>query len=138
MSPLPEPSVVLFAKDMARLAQFYEQVTALHVVAQAPDHVMLAVPGFQLVVHAIPAAIARGITISSPPKVREDLPLKLALPVQDIMAARLAAAALGGALLPAQREWQARGFVACDGHDPEGNVFQVRMAATNTTTTAPT
>ena len=32
--------------------------------------------------------------------------------------------------LPTTAEWQAseRGFRACDGHDPEGNVIQVREA----------
>lgn len=27
------------------------------------------------------------------------------------------------------KEWEARGFRACDGRDPEGNVLQVREAA---------
>lgn len=129
MPHLPMPSAVLFAKDMARLAQFYEHVTALVLVAQGNDHVLLEAAGFQLVVHAIPTGIAKGITISSPPHVREDLPLKLALPVHSLADAREAAARLGGELQPAKKEWQARGFVACDGHDPEGNVFQLRMAA---------
>jgi predicted enzyme related to lactoylglutathione lyase len=39
------------------------------------------------------------------------------------------AAAHGGAVQPAAREWEARGFRACDGHDPEGNIFQVRERA---------
>jgi hypothetical protein len=28
-----------------------------------------------------------------------------------------------------EKEWSARGFRACDGYDPEGNVFQVREKA---------
>ncbi len=43
--------------------------------------------------------------------------------------ARKQAAALGGQVGPKAREWQARGFRACDGFDPEGNVFQVRETA---------
>ena len=39
------------------------------------------------------------------------------------------AAALGGQIGPKQKQWTARGFTACDGFDPEGNVFQVRETA---------
>ena len=37
-----------------------------------------------------------------------------------------AAERLGGRVKPVHDEWEARGFRACDGHDPEGNVIQVR------------
>lgn len=43
-----------------------------------------------------------------------------------IAAARSLAAANGGAIKSPQHEWEARGFRACDGYDPEGNVIQVR------------
>ena len=33
---------------------------------------------------------------------------------------------LGGAIKPPEAEWEARGFRAVDGHDPEGNVVQFR------------
>ena len=46
----------------------------------------------------------------------------------DLMHADDAHAVLGGEVWPVDREWEAasRGFRACDGRDPEGNVFQVR------------
>ena len=43
--------------------------------------------------------------------------------------ARARAPALGGRLAPAGKEWAARGFRACDGVDPEGNVVQFREPA---------
>ena len=48
--------------------------------------------------------------------------------VPSIAEARVRAAGLGGEVWPVDREWEAtsRGFRACDGRDPEGNVFQVR------------
>jgi predicted enzyme related to lactoylglutathione lyase len=61
--------------------------------------------------------------------VRHDSYLKVCLPVASLAEARARAEALGGRLYPAQQEWQARGFRACDGHDPEGNVFQLRESA---------
>lgn len=45
------------------------------------------------------------------------------------MRTRVTAASLGGHIKPAAAEWSARGFRACDGHDPEGNVLQVRETA---------
>jgi len=27
-----------------------------------------------------------------------------------------------------EREWELRGANVCDGHDPEGNIFQLRQA----------
>jgi len=50
-------------------------------------------------------------------------------PVDSLAAARARVAMLGGRLDPADREWSARGFRACDGVDPEGNVFQLREPA---------
>lgn len=54
---------------------------------------------------------------------------RLCLPVESIATARTTAARLGGTIRPAGSEWEARGFRACDGHDPEGNVLQVRENA---------
>jgi predicted enzyme related to lactoylglutathione lyase len=123
------PSAVVFAKDVTRLARFYAQVIGMAEVASDAQHVVLGAEGFQLVVHGIPAAIARQIEITSPPELREETALKICLPVESIAAARAYAAALGGGVQAARAEWTARGFRACDGHDPEGNIFQVREAA---------
>ena len=129
MPSRPLPSAVVFAKDVPRLAAFYAQVVGMQEVASDAHHVVLGAEGFQLVVHGIPAAIARQIEISSPPELREETALKICLPVESISAARAHATALGGGVKAPRAEWTARGFRACDGHDPEGNVFQVREAA---------
>ena len=106
----------------------------LYLAAGAKDEVLvddegysvMEVDGLQLVVHALPGEpqVAEGQL-----RVREDSYVKLCLPVESIAAARALAAANGGAIKPAQHEWEARGFRACDGHDPEGNVIQVRETA---------
>jgi hypothetical protein len=43
-----------------------------------------------------------------------------------LQGAREAAARNGGRLRPAEDEWGARGFRACEGVDPDGNVIQCR------------
>ena len=127
MQSTPKPGAVVFAKDLERVARFYEQLLALSVTHAEHDHVILESSSFQLIVHAIPQHNASSITISVPPEVREETPIKLLFPVSSIAEARAAASALGGQVGPSQREWQAGGIRACDGYDPEGNVFQLRQ-----------
>ncbi|MEP7301741.1 MAG: VOC family protein [Caldimonas sp.] len=118
---------VIFAKDVGTLARFYSELLSMAVVHSARDHVVLEVPGCQLVVHAIPARVANTIEITAPPALRTQTPIKLFFRVASLADARARAASLGGGLSPADKEWEARGFRACDGHDPEGNVLQLRQ-----------
>jgi predicted enzyme related to lactoylglutathione lyase len=126
MSTALKPGAVVFAKDLQRMARFYERVLSLAVVHAEADHVVLESAVQQIVIHAIPPRWAAGITIAVPPERREDTPIKLFFAVDSIDALRATAAALGGRIDPPARAWQARGFRAVDGHDPEGNVLQLR------------
>lgn len=126
MSTQPKPSAVIFAKDIATLAHFYAEVVGMNEAYRDKDHIVLDAEVFQLVIHGIPKKVAEQVQISVPPQVRENTPIKICLPVDSIEQARLRAAALGGQVGAKGKEWEARGFRACDGFDPEGNVFQVR------------
>ena len=124
-----KPAAVIFARDIDTLARFYRETAEMTEVHRDSDHVVLNEDGFQVVVHAIPKQIAATIEITSPPEVREETPIKICLPVSNIERARAKAAELGGNIGPKSKEWAAWGFRACDGCDPEGNVFQVRESA---------
>jgi predicted enzyme related to lactoylglutathione lyase len=117
---------VVYAKDLGRVSRFYSELVGLAIVEEAPSFVVLESSSFQLVVVAMAPAIAAQITISSPPVRRENTALKLGFAVADLAAAREAAARLGGELNGPEREWKFQGRRVCDGHDPEGNVIQVR------------
>jgi predicted enzyme related to lactoylglutathione lyase len=67
--------------------------------------------------------------ITKPAVRRSGTPIKLFFPVAVIAKARTAAISLGGMVDPADCEWTGDGFRACDGQDPEGNVFQLREEA---------
>lgn len=125
----PKPGAVVFAKNIERVARFYEALAGLSVTLAERDHIVLESEHIELVIHAIPKRLADGITITDPPAVREGTPIKLFFPVESLAQARASAPALGGQLGAAAKEWEARGFRACDGHDPEGNVFQLRQRA---------
>ena len=108
------------------MAQFYVGVAGFVVAHSEPELMVLESPAQQLILHGIPKHIARTIVVTSPPTRREETAVKLVFPVESIAKARSEAPALGGELNPSKKEFEARGFRACDGHDPEGNVIQFR------------
>jgi predicted enzyme related to lactoylglutathione lyase len=120
---------VVYAKNLARMSAFYEQVTGLPVTHFHADYAVLQSGAVQLVVHSIPAHIAASITVADPPARREDTAVKLMFVVPSIAQARALAASLGGELNPPDREWQFGAYRVCDGHDTEGNVIQLRQHA---------
>jgi predicted enzyme related to lactoylglutathione lyase len=125
LSVTPKPSVVIFVADVRRVSTFYRELASMTVLVEADDHTVMEVEGLQLVVHGLsgePRVSQRPDEV----RVREDAYVKVCLPVSSIATARRLAAANGGAIKSPQHEWEARGFRACDGHDPEGNVIQVR------------
>jgi hypothetical protein len=129
MSDHERAGAVLYAKDVARVSAFYAGIAGMAVTHTEADHVVLESPSLQLVVVAIPAAIAATIDIADPPQRRTDTPIKLAFAVESLDGARKAAPLLGGELDPVEREWVFRQHRVCDGHDPEGNVVQFRVRA---------
>jgi predicted enzyme related to lactoylglutathione lyase len=124
-----KPGAVVFAKDLVRIARFYEAVCQMTTTHTDKDLVVLESAMQQLVIHGIPKKIAQSITISSPPRPRSDTAVKLVFPVDSIAKARIRAGEFGGGIHPATNEFVARGFRACDGFDPEGNVVQFREDA---------
>jgi predicted enzyme related to lactoylglutathione lyase len=117
---------VLYAKSVERVSPFYVECCGLKVAHAEDDHVVLESPMFQLVILAIPDAIAASISIAMPPARRENTPIKLVFQVDSIDAIRRVIASVGGELDPPEREWQYQNKRVCDGCDPEGNVVQFR------------
>jgi len=124
-----KPGAVLFAKDLPRVAKFYERLFSMNVTHSDKGVIVLESPRQQLIVHGIPKRIAESIKIKTPPTRRSDTAVKLVFPVASIARARSKAPTLGGRVDPKGKEFEARGFRACDGHDPEGNVIQLRENA---------
>ncbi len=127
-TPVTEAAgTVIYAKDVARVAAFYEHAAGLPVVHHEADHIVLESPAFQLVVLAVPETLAATIRVDVPSERRTNTAIKPVLFVRDIAATRTRAVLHGGELNPAAREWIFRGHCVCDGHDPEGNVVQFRQ-----------
>ena len=124
---MPDPAragLLVYAKELERLAAFYEALLLMSRIHGSAELIILQSPDIQLVVHAIPADIASTIDIEFPPVRREQTALKFFFTVGSIAIARATAAKLGGEVFLEQ--WDGPGFRVCNACDPEGNIFQVR------------
>ena len=129
MTQLGLIGAVLYARDLDRLVEFYASVAGIEPQTVEKGFATLGAGPTQFVIVRIPKRIADTIEIATPPEPREDTPLKLVFFVEDIARARERAAELGGAVNAMEREWEFEGARVCDGHDPEGNIFQLRQAS---------
>lgn len=116
----------VYANQLDRVSSFYATVCGLSTALRERDFVVLEKGPLQLVVVRIPDHVASIIQVTSPPVRREDTALKLMFVVESIAGSRAAALELGGVIDAVEREWEFQGVRVCDGHDPEGNVIQVR------------
>lgn len=117
---------VIYAKELQRLSGFYQQVLGQQLQHAEPDHEVIASADFQLVLHAIPTAVAAQIAITQPPTAREDTAIKLFFTVPSLDQVTSTLEQLGGRW--AAPAWPGPGFTARNAVDTEGNVFQLREA----------
>src|SRR5580658_5005506 len=128
MEPMRLGCAMLYVKDLTRMKEFYSEMLGIEPIVSElakewPESwAEFDAGGARLALHAIPAEIARGIEISSPPKPRERNPVKLIFRVEDVRAERARLESLGITML--NRSWQ-NPAESCDGIDPEGNIFQI-------------
>jgi len=113
---------MLFVKDLPRMTVFYRDVLGLrpNEETRLPDWVEFH-GSAQFSLHAIPGAIAAGISIDSPPRPREQGATKLTFVVKDVEATLASIEGMGLPLL--KRAWG-----GVEAVDPEGNVFGLRPA----------
>ena len=118
------PGAVIFTHDHRRLAKFYEAVANLSITLSDDQVTVLRSDIFELVLHALHGEPV----VKEPPDVREDSYIKPFFVVTSLAETRELAVAQGGRLKPADKEWEGRGFRACEGMDPDGNVIQFRVS----------
>ena len=127
MSGPARAGLFIYAKDLSRLAKFYESFLGMTRAHATPDLVVLRSPDIQLTLHAMPPAIAASVIMSDPPAKRDNTALKFFFTVPSLAQAQDLAPSLGGEVL--QEQWRGPGFTVCNAVDPEGNIFQVRESA---------
>ena len=127
MSAPARAGIFIYAKDPDRLSGFYQAVLGMVVAHRTDQMHVLRSPDLQLIVHAMPPAVASDTVITNPPQLRDNAAIKFFCTVQSLSAAQESARASGGEVLP--ELWQGPGFVVRNASDPEGNIFQVRQSA---------
>jgi predicted enzyme related to lactoylglutathione lyase len=116
-------NAVLFARHLAKVAEFYVEVFSARVTHSDAEHVALRFGGFDLSIHQIPKQFIDPAELESPPARRERSAIRLDFPVTDLAHARREAARLGGLIDALPPPWAGSDTRFFLGHDPEGNVF---------------
>lgn len=119
-------AAVLYVKQLDRMSPFYQRCFGMVAAETAADYCVLESDVWTVSLVVAPGDIAGTIHISTPPRRRDDTPIKLAFDVSNIEELRPLVAELGGQVDPTDTRWEFRGFRHCDGIDPEGNVIQLR------------
>ncbi len=88
MSGPARAGLFIYAKDLSRLAKFYESFLGMTRAHATPDLVVLRSPDIQLTLHAMPPAIAASVTISDPPAKRDNTALKFIFTVPSLAQAQ--------------------------------------------------
>ena len=117
---------VLYVRDVGRVRAFYATCFQMTAVEEAEDYCILESASWTLSLVAVPPHLAAGLDPTTPPRRREQVPVKLAFDVPSIDDLRPVAVATGGRIDPADTQWEFRGARHCDGVDPEGNVLQLQ------------
>src|SRR5678809_824984 len=112
---------MIYVKDLQRMRDFYTEMLRSKPVNQewTDSWAEFDAGSARFALHAIPAEIANGIEISTPPKPREHGAIKLIFRVEDVGAERARLESLGITML--NRPWQ-NPAESCEGIDPEGNI----------------
>jgi predicted enzyme related to lactoylglutathione lyase len=124
MDPMRLGCAMTYVKDFARMKEFYSKMLGTKPINKewTDSWAEFDAEGARFALHAIPAEIAQGIEISTPPKPRERGSIKLIFRVEDVGAERARLESLGITVL--NRPWQDPAE-SCEGIDPEGNIFQI-------------
>lgn len=122
-----ESSTVIYAKDLAKLAEFYRKTLSLSVREQAERYVVLGDQRVEIIIVRMADDVAAREPISDPPQLREETPIKPSFRVNDLGPLEIAAREAGGGTKARSSTWSWRGELHLDGYDPEGNVVQFRQ-----------
>ena len=115
--------LIIYTSSLDRLANFYMHVFDLNLVESDSTYALLSSGKFELVL-LVTEDSKNAFTSSLP---RESTPIKPTFFVTSrlgVIAKKVKAK--GGTMYP-PKDWTFGGHSVCDGHDCEGNIFQLRL-----------
>ncbi len=114
--------VILFAKDMAKMVEFYRDVVGLNPFSsEDPAWQEFDCEGSLFALHGIPERIAKDIEIEDPPNPREGAPTKICFQADNVEEKRQSLSEAG---VPVRDIHRFDDFMFFDIVDPEGNIVQ--------------
>jgi len=119
---------LIYAKDLERLSAFYRELLAMTVLIADEHHQVIESTDIQLIIHAIPPAFAKDITIATPPAPRQEQAIKLFFTVPGLAEAEQRITSSGGRVFGPT--YEGPGFCTRNACDPEGNIFHLRATGT--------
>ena len=117
-------SLVVFSVDVVRLADFYEAVLGAKPNHEPSGDIRLLSDREEVLVHSVPARIAKTIETRTPPEPREGSAIKPVFDVESLEAALEQVNSQGGVVTG--RTFSIDGLTRHDVIDPDGNVIQLR------------
>ncbi|MEM6822307.1 MAG: hypothetical protein AAF558_10250 [Verrucomicrobiota bacterium] len=118
--------LVIYAGQLNRLADFYTAAFDLAVVEHSDESIVLRHGTFELVILETTASSTLEHS-SGPARPRESTPIKPAYFLDGDFETIREQVITGGGSLSAPKSWKFNGNLVCDGWDPEGNIFQLRI-----------
>jgi predicted enzyme related to lactoylglutathione lyase len=119
--------VLIYAKNLEEVSNFYERVLGARVLHTDAEHKVLQSPDAQIIIHAIPPQYSQSIVISKPPVAREEQAIKPFFTVPNLAAAENLTTECGGLVWGPL--WPAPGMRVRNVCDPEGNILHLRESA---------
>jgi predicted enzyme related to lactoylglutathione lyase len=117
-------SLVFFSADVSRLAAFYEAVLSAKPNHEPSGDIRLIGDQEEVLVHAVPARIAKTIEMRTPPEPRAGSAIKPVFDVESLEAALERVNEKGGVVTG--RTFSIDGLTRHDVIDPDVNVIQLR------------
>jgi Glyoxalase-like domain len=117
-------ALVVFSVDVRRLATFYESVLGAEPTYEASGDIRIVSDRDEVLIHWIPAEIAKTIEVRVPPVARDTSPIKPVLDVDSVAIALDRVRAHGGVVT--SHAFDVDGVARHDVLDPDGNVVQRR------------
>ena len=120
-------NLVIFAVDVNKVAAFYQAVLGVAPRPNPGDNkkdLRLCKAGEEILIHSIPAHIAKTINVQIPPVPRDESAMKPIFDVESLTESLTQVSSNGGVVT--ERTFTLDGLTRHDVLDPEGNVIQLR------------
>ena len=117
-------SLVIFSVHVRRVAAFYGAVLGAKPHDEPSGDIRLIGDREEVLIHSVPAEIARTIEVRTPPERREGAAIKPVFDVESLEAAMKQVEAKGGVVTA--MTFSIDGLTRHDVLDPDGNVIQLR------------